>query len=205
MPDAPLAMSPCPVREPSEVVHGWLVSTRVSTALLRLRDVSPLAKVLVRAPEGGQVARAMDVPVGRARRAADGVLTVGSAPGEWTLLGPVGSAAETTARLRDRAGTEFISVYDITHGRGLLRLSGSSAPLVLSKLCPIDLADHITPNGSAFRSSVARLATEVVRDDRAGERSYLMHCERSSAQYLQEALVDAGAEYDIALDGFGDG
>ena len=68
----------------------------------------------------------------------------------------------------------------------------------------IDFADRVTPNGAAFRSFVAKLVTDVVRDDRDGELSYLLHCERSSGQYLFDALIDAGDEFGIEVDGFVD-
>jgi sarcosine oxidase gamma subunit len=77
---------------------------------------------------------------------------------------------------------------------------------VLAKLCGIDLADARTPNGAAFRSSVAKLVTDVVRDDQQSPAgpvpSYLLHCERSYGQYLFDALLDAGAEFGIDIDGF---
>jgi sarcosine oxidase gamma subunit len=72
----------------------------------------------------------------------------------------------------------------------------------LAKVCAVDLSDTVTPNGAAFRSSVSRITTDVVRDDDAGVRSYLLHCERSSGQYLAECLLDAGAEFDIDIDAF---
>ena len=76
-----------------------------------------------------------------------------------------------------------------------MRLSGSSAASVLAKVCGIDLSDDVTPDGAAFRTSVAALATDVIRDDLGGTRSYLLHCERSSGQYLFDALLRAGAEF----------
>ena len=36
---------------------------------------------------------------------------------------------------------------------------------LLAKVCAIDLSDAVTPNGAAFRSSVGKLATDVVGDD----------------------------------------
>ena len=70
-------------------------------------------------------------------------------------------------------------------------------------MCAIDLRPDVTPNGSAFRSSVAELVTDVVRDDLPdGTRSYLLHCERSSGQHLFDSLVDAGAELKLEIDGF---
>jgi sarcosine oxidase gamma subunit len=77
---------------------------------------------------------------------------------------------------------------------------------VLAKLCGIDLGEGITPDGAAFRTSVAALATDVIRDDlvTAGghARSYLLHCERSSGQYLFDAVLRAGAKFGIQIDGF---
>lgn len=73
---------------------------------------------------------------------------------------------------------------------------------LLASLCGVDLADDMTPDGAAFRSSVAGVATDVVRHDRAGTRSYLLHCERSSGRYLFGALVSTGEPLGIGVDGF---
>jgi len=93
-------------------------------------------------------------------------------------------------------------VIDLTHGRALVRLTGDDAAAVLSAVCGVDLADAVTPNHSAFRSWVAKVVTDVVRDDVAATPSYLLHCERSSGQYLFDVLVDAGADYGLDVTGF---
>jgi hypothetical protein len=53
---------------------------------------------------------------------------------------------------------------------------------------------------------VAGVATDIVRDDTmidgAAVPSYLLHCERSSGQYLFGALVSAGESLGIGVDGF---
>lgn len=177
----PIARSPVAQRPPLVLRDGWEVSDRRSSADLTLADCTPMPKLLVRG------IGALAVPFGRAER--DGTaLVVGSGPGEWLVLG--GPA-------RPEADGELVSVVDLTHGRALLRLSGPCAASVLAKLCAIDLSERNRPDGSAFRSSVAKLVTDVVRDDRDGTRSYLLHCERSSGQYLFDALLDAGAEFGI--------
>lgn len=200
-----MARSPLRTGGPVEVRVGWEVSAGRSAAALRLADRSPLAKVLVRAAPDGRAADRLGVAFGRAERDETGTLVIGSGPGEWLLLGRPG----TSAALADRVDTDdegLVSVLDYTHGRAVLRLTGAAAAATLAKLCPIDLGDRVTPNGSAFRSAVAHLATDVVRDDvpdeAAGEASYLVHCERSSGQYLFEVLLDAGAEFGIEPDGF---
>ena len=191
------------------VVDGWQVSGLRSSASLTLTDLTPLAKVAVRAQPRGAMARTLGVPFGRAARDGHGALVIGSGPGEWLALGPVGQADALRARLEAAAGDtagELVTVLDLTHGRALLRLTGVRAAASLAKVCGIDLDDARVPDGAAFRSSVARLVTDVVRDDMAGgellARSYLLHCERSCGQYLFDALLDAGAEYGIAIDGF---
>lgn len=184
MPESPpLARSPIRADGPVTVRSGWEVSTLRSRSALRLADQSPLAKVLVRTEPGGPVADRLGVPCGRAARDANQTLVIGSGPGEWLLLGDdVGAAADVAPRV-DPAGDRLVSVRDVTHGRALLRLSGPAAAGGLAKVCAIDLTDPVTPNGTAFRSSVAKLTTDVVRDDIGPTPSYLLHCERSSGQY----------------------
>jgi heterotetrameric sarcosine oxidase gamma subunit len=142
------------------------------------------------------------VRFGRAERDGNGTLVVGSSPGEWMLLARPGEAAAVSERVQAGVGDDFASVIDLTCGRALVRITGEDAVGLLAKVCAIDLDDRITPDGSAFRTSVAKVATDVVRDDENGVRSYLLHCEWSSGQYLFDSLVDAGAEFGIEVDGF---
>jgi len=222
----PLARSPIAPAPPVTVTDGWEVSARRSTAALTITDCTPLTKIQVRAPIDGPAAAALGVRFGRAARDASGTLVVGSGPGEWLLL--AGPSAEPDPPPADPSA----SWVDLTHGRALIRLNGKSAATVLAQVCGVDLSDTITPNGAAFRTSVAALATDVIRDDLPGAAganrdgrpeagpsgwhaggsggvappgstpSYLLHCERSSGQYLFDALLRAGADLGIEIDGF---
>jgi len=224
---APVARSPIAAAAPLALVHGWEVSARRSAAPLRLVDCTPLAKVLVRADPDGPLARHLGVGHGRAARDQHGTLVVGSGPDEWLLLAPPGTEPQVAGRVRAVAARAaagehdpgLVSVVELfTHGRALVRLTGADAPRLLAKVCAVDLADRVTPDGTAFRSSVAKVATDVIRDDGPGAlqavppgalqatsgqtRSYLLHCERSSGQYLHDAILDAGRELGIEPDGF---
>jgi heterotetrameric sarcosine oxidase gamma subunit len=187
------------------VEAGWEVSGQRAAAGLTITDCTPLAKVHLRAPWNGALASALGVPFGRAVRDEGGLL-IGSGPGEWLALAAPGAAPGVVRRLEAAASAaapeEFVTVLDLTHGRALVRLTGGLAADVLARLCGVDLADDMTPDGTAFRSSVAAVTTDVVRDDRAGTRSYLLHCERSSGLYLFGALVSAGEPFGIGVDGF---
>ena len=203
------ARSPIPVTGPVEVQADWEVSAARGDAPLTLTDCTPLAKVHVRAPWNGAMAKALGVPFGRAARDGTG-LVVGSGPGEWLVLAPAGEAGAVVGRLErtaaESAPQEFVSVIDLTHGRALVRVTGPHAADLLARLCPIDLADDMTPDGSALRSSVAGVATDLIRDDLpAGVAylpSYLLHCERSSGRYLHDSLLAAGQSLGIGVDGF---
>jgi heterotetrameric sarcosine oxidase gamma subunit len=200
----PVARSPIAPVAPVEVVDGWEVSTRRSTASLQLTDLTWLSKVFVKADANGAFTARHPTVFGAARRLSADTLEIGSDPGGWFTLGAVGGGDDIVERLTNEvAGAgEMVTVIDLTHGRALLRLTGAGSVGVLAKICAIDLADTATPNLSAFRSSVAKLVTDVVRDDLAdGTRSYLLHCERSSGQHLFDCLVDAGAEFGIDIAG----
>jgi heterotetrameric sarcosine oxidase gamma subunit len=198
----PIARSPIPPVPPVTVEHGWEISVRRSDAELRIMDCTPLAKVLVLASTDGEIARALGARFGRAARDEHGTLVVGSGPGEWLLLAPPRASAMVARRVEEVPYEELVSVFDVTHGRALMRISGVKTVDLLAKVCGIDLSEEVTPDGAAFRSSVAKLVTDVVRDDRDGERSYLLHCERSSGQYLFDALIDAGDEFAVEVEGF---
>ena len=188
MSDHPVARSPIAPTGPVEIQHGWEVSTRKSSASLRLADLSHLAKVGVRARKAP-----FDVTYGRSTRIGAWVVA-GSGPDEWTLIGPVNETF-------DAHTNGFATVIDLTHGRALMRLTGPQSALVLGKMCPIDFSDNMCPDGAAFRASVANVVTDFIRDDVTGIRSYLLHCERSTGQFLFDALLDAGAEFGIDVEG----
>ena len=213
----PVSRSPIAPAPPVRVEAGWEVSGSCSDAPLTITDCTPLAKVHLRAPWNGAMAKALGVPFGRASREGGGAygpegvwLVVGSGPGEWLVLAPPGAAAAVTDWLAtvaaDAAGDEFVSVTDLTHGRALVRVTGPDAADLLARLCGTDLEDDMAPDGAALRSGVAGVATDIIRDDTmidgAGVPSYLLHCERSSGQYLFGALVSAGEELGIGVDGF---
>lgn len=201
----PVSRSPIAPAPPVRVEAGWEVSGCRSEAALTITDCTPLAKVHLRAPWNGAMAKALGVPFGRADR-EQAWLVVGSGPGEWLVLAPPGAAAAVADWLAtvaaDAAGDEFVSVTDLTHGRALVRVTGPEAADLLARLCGADLHDDMAPDGAALRSAVAGVATDIIRDDQAAVPSYLLHCERSSGQYLFGALVSAGGSLGIGVDGF---
>lgn len=200
---AVVARSPVAAAPPTVIVAGWEVSARRSDAALRLLDCTALAKVQLRGTPGGAIERALGVAHGQAVRDDADRLKVGSAPGEWLVLSPPGTSEAAARWLLEVAeqAREFHAVVDLTHGRALFRLTGDAAAATLSKLCAVDLT-AAAPDGAAFRSAVARLPTDVVRDDRDRTPSYLLACDWSYGRYLFDVVLDAGGEFGIDVAGF---
>lgn len=177
----------------SSVVKTYPVAT--APALLTITDVSATTKALVRAPRGTDAAAALGVAFGRSL-VADGTLVVGLRPTEWLILGP----ADAVWRFADAIDeTGHVSKVDITHGRALFRVTGEQSTKVLEKICSLDWADNMMPNGAATSGSIAKVTCDIVRNDENGARSYLLASDRSSAQYLFDAIIDAGDEFNMGV------
>jgi sarcosine oxidase subunit alpha len=200
---APVARSPIAPGDLRTTIADWEVDGRHSRAALTIADHTPLAKIGVRGRPDGVLAAALGTRFGRTARDSNGSLVIGSGPGEWLVLGEPGSQDKLLPRTRtlaDETG-EFGTVIDLTHGRAMIRLTGADCAGLLAKVCGIELSDEVVPDGAALRTAVANLVTDVVRVDRDGVPSYLLHCERSSGQYLFDTLLDAGREFGIEIDG----
>lgn len=86
---------------------------------------------------------------------------------------------------------------DLTSVRAMFRLTGSDASRLLNKICGLDFADDSFPDGSAARTLVAGVATEIVRSDVNGATSYLLLPSRSFGRYMEETIRDAGLEFGL--------
>ena len=159
-------------------------------------DAASTTKVQVRAAADTTAAAALGVSYGRSQRRPDGTLVCGTRPDEWTIYGAAGQAAAISATVPTDG---FVTVIDITHGRAMLRISGSNATSALNKICNLDLGDELTPNGAVFSASVGSVGCDLVRDDQDGQTSFLIGCERSFGRFLFVAVVDACTEFGVQV------
>lgn len=164
-------------------------------AALTIADESATAKTLVRSDQ-----EQFGVGFGASGAHGDAIVA-GTRPDEWTILGSV-EAVEAAEAAIDRGG--FTSVIPFTHGRALFRITGDDATRMLEKVCGIDWSDSMTPNGAVVSASVALTTCDIIRNDLdkgegSTKRSYLLMMDRSFAQYLFDALLDAGEEFNLAV------
>lgn len=193
---APVARSPLALVGTPTVIDGWEYSAGATSGSVVVADRSAMSKVHIRVETRPGVTSALGARFGRSAWAGDR-LVVGSGPDEWLVLGPPGLAADIAEELGDAIRSVSrgpVTVVDLTHGRALLRLRGPETTALLRRVTAIDLDDRLVPNGSALRTSLARVVTDLIRDDQEGAPSYLVHCERSSGRYLQESLLAAGLD-----------
>ena len=159
-------------------------------------DAASTTKVQVRAAADTAAAAGLGVSYGRSQRRPDGTLVCGTRPDEWTIYGAAGQASAISATVPTDG---FVTVIDITHGRAMLRISGSNATSALNKICNLDLGDELTPNGAVFSASVGSVGCDLVRDDQGGQTSFLIGCERSFGRFLFIAVVDACTEFGVQV------
>lgn len=153
-----------------------------------LTDESSLTKISVRARVG---ASPLGVDFTRAIE-RDGVLICGIRPDEWLLLG---EPNEVEALLATAGFDASVSRIDITHSRLCLRLTGVRSASALEKVCSLDFDDEMFPDKATGSASVAKVSSDLIRDDIGGEPSYLLLADRSFGQYLYDAIHDATAEF----------
>jgi sarcosine oxidase subunit gamma len=90
-----------------------------------------------------------------------------------------------------------LTVTDITHGRGLLQLSGPLSRQVLPKLCGLDFRDSTFLDRHAAPTSYAKVQSVIIRHDKKvnGPPAYYLIIDRSLAAYVWEVTVDAMQEF----------
>jgi heterotetrameric sarcosine oxidase gamma subunit len=188
----PVARSPLRTPEPD--------TEALADAEVVVEDLSLLAKAVVRCDDEAAARSALGTRFGRSARLG-AWLVAGSGPGEWTVLAPADTRPRLDDQLRGRlAGIQALTtVVDVTHGRALVRLRGPRVRELLARVTAFDLDDRYVPDGAAWRTLVAAVVTDMVRDDVAGHPSYLLHCERSSGRYLADTLLACGAGFRAVL------
>ncbi len=84
------------------------------------------------------------------------------------------------------------AAVDLTHVRASVRVSGSNARQLLMRLTPLDVTSDMFPVGSAARTLVAGVTTEIVHD---AADTHLLITSRSFAGSLWHAIELAAQEW----------
>jgi heterotetrameric sarcosine oxidase gamma subunit len=160
---------------------------------IRIRDEGTLSTLRIRTWEPRT--ELAGVTLGRAAKYSLGDIVVSLAPREWIVLG-TGRVDDLRERWSMVVPLAAGVIVDLSHGRATLRIAGS-VPAILAHVCPIDLR-RIAP-GSAVRTSIAHVPTDIVFEDSA-PTSWLLQVDRSYATYFLEVLIDAAGDAGVRLE-----
>ncbi len=122
----------------------------------------------------------------------DGMVVVGSAPGQWFVLSEGERSLTAVERLTD-ALAGIASVIDHSSGKVVLRVAGPRARDVLAKGCPIDLDARVFGPGSAAVTEIAHIGCQLWQVDEAPTFDLIVN--RSLAKSFWSWLAASSAEF----------
>ena len=96
------------------------------------------------------------------------------------------------------AGIDAASSTDVTSVWAALLLAGPMSRQVLRKLTSLNVSDAALPDGGCGQASLAHVHAIVLRRDLRDVSAFLLLVSREYAESVQEALLHAGREFQIA-------
>ena len=117
-------------------------------------------------------------------------------PSEWLVIVPGQTEAAVEARLKS-ALTGHFSVFDVSGGQTIFKISGDDVMLFMKKTCEYDIEEEL-PVGKTVSTHFAK-ATCVLH--RQSADTFLVGIGRSFADYAWRWLVDASEEYGLKVKG----
>ncbi len=174
-----------------------------------LGDVSALGKLELRTPQAKTLLEAhfnLQLSELGTSTAAGNIGILSLRPDRFILLCPIATEEKLLAELRQSATEKnlYVPMVNQTGGYGILRLTGTKASDVLSKVCAIDLRTQKTPNTKVVQTSIAKIHAIIARHDLDKTPSFDIMVARYNSVYLWEALMDAGTEFLIQPYGWND-
>jgi len=167
-----------------------------------LIDQSNLARVGFRGSDAAEYLRARGYRLperpNQAQPQDDGCLVARLSQSEYLLLGSLRDAGsriqqeEAGWQLGDSAN--YLLPRQDSHA--WLLLTGEQASEVMAKLCGVDLRAEAFPPGSVAQTSAARINVIVINAPQGELPCLQILCDRASASYFWDALLDAMAEFD---------
>jgi sarcosine oxidase subunit gamma len=166
-----------------------------------LIDLSNLARVGFRGiqsadyllPRGYQLPQAPN----QALTQADGSRVARLSQNEYLLLGSLHDAGSRIAE-EERAwqfGETANYLLPRQDSHAWLLLTGAHCAEVMAKLCGVDLSAHAFPPGAVAQTSAARINVIVINLAEGELPCLQILCDRASANYFWDALLDAMAEF----------
>jgi sarcosine oxidase subunit gamma len=109
-------------------------------------------------------------------------------PDEWLVLAPDGDGERLAAALAQAAGSEPVSVVDVSHRQVGLAVAGRAAADAINGFNALDLDEHVFPVGLCTRTLFAKAEIVLWRRER---ETFRIEVGRSFAPYVLGCLAAA--------------
>lgn len=167
-----------------------------------LVDLSNLPRVGLRGPDAAAYleSRGFCLPPApnQVLTQADGSHVARLSQTEYLLLGSLGDAGERVAA-EERAWTFTTAAHYLLprqDSHAWLLLTGAHIAEVMAKLCGVDLRAEVFPRGAVAQTSAARINVIIVNAGPAELPCFQILCDRASALYFWDVMLDAMQEFD---------
>ncbi|TVP88483.1 MAG: sarcosine oxidase [Pseudomonadaceae bacterium] len=133
----------------------------------------------------------------QASRQTDGSLLLRLSAKECMLLASSQASAARIEQLEQRWQQNSARHYLLPRmdSHAWFHLQGPALPQLLAKLCAIDLRTVRFTPGQLVQTSVARNNAIVVNSGGAQQSQFELLCDRATARYMWDVLLDAMAEF----------
>ena len=127
------------------------------------------------------------------------ILVAQLTPDEFLILTSPGEEKEIAASLEAEIATQdaIVSIVDQTSGLVGFSISGPESTEVMRKLCALSFNAIDFPNLHIAQSSFAKVRATIFRYDRGVFPRFELFADRSYSEYLWDAILDAGMEFDL--------
>ncbi len=200
---------------PAEAIAREALAVRRKVGIV---DVSTLGKIAVQGRDAGEflhrvyINRIRNLAPGKSRYAFmlredgfifdDGTLTR-IAEDRWYLTASTGHAAAVLAHLERYAQIVWpdldVRITDVGEHWGAVAVSGPEARALLRNLFAdgTDVSNAALPMMGCIEASLAGVPVRIIRMSFSGELSFELHCPADDCPMLWDALIKAGAEFDV--------
>jgi len=187
-----------PVSPAAHLAARFAAAEVTGQRAVRLREISFLTMVGLRARPGTTTADRLEACLGAGLPTACGAVTSGSgvsvlwlSPDEFLAVSDRQPADLTTA-LVDALEGDPGSVTDLSANRTTFELAGPMAREVLAKGCPLDLHPRAFQTGSAYVTTIGSVPVILWK---TGDELYRVLPRASFADFLGRWLLDAMTEF----------
>lgn len=188
------------VSSAKELRRSMLSMDSTGNGSLTIKDATTYSRVGFRGKgaEAFLISQGMPIPNNVNQTCLDqsGVMVLRLSQTEFWIIG-INNDHDSLIHSLEVSANNVHNLYRLycQHSHALLLLQGDNIPLMLAKLCGVDLSNNAFGTGSIAQTSVARVNAIVAYEKIQADNLYLVLCDIAYSQFMWDALEDASSEF----------